>query len=326
MRFQWIANHVNSDQSHGFFYELYRPWRRYQAVVFLKSMGTEFRSLVHRLKNKGIKTAFDLNVDYLTPSSGTFYYQGMAPSEEQHIAAVEMASLCDGVIADSSYLAKVAVRYNNRVAWIPDNIRPDLIRGSSNWRPTTREKINLLWSGEACKLFELLRIQDVLIEYSSYVHLKLVTNSLDGLSKWIGSLRDDFRRMLDKVSYEIIPFTTIERLMEVYSAGGVCIAPRFLDNTYNQGHTEWKITLAMARGRIVLCSEVPSYVDVFERAKGVGIRICRNDEEWRVAFQEVISSDFDWEKEQTGAAKVVEDYYSTEVVAQMHADFLNEIL
>lgn len=325
MRFQWIANYINQTHPYNLHYELYRPWRKYAGVIFLKSMGNKCEYLARKLKSRGVRTIFDTNVDYFTPASGTFYYGGMAPTVEQRQAAIVLAELCDAVIGDSRYLTEVVSKYNSRTKWIPDDIPNDLINCAYSWRPG-QLKLPLLWSGEAIKLFELLLIRDVLIEYSDDVSLKLVTNSLDALDSWYSPYKTQFLELLSQVQHEFIPYTSVEDLMEVYSAGGVCISPRFLDNTYNQGHTEWKITLAMARGRIVLCSEMPSYVDVFERAGGVGIRICKNDEEWRRAFQEVLNSEFDWEQEQQAAMKVVSEYYSTEVVAQMHAYFLNEIL
>ena len=326
MRFEWVARYVNKNRLHTFHYELYRPWRKYAGVIFLKSMGNKCEYLAMKLKSRGVKTIFDTNVDYFTPASGTFYYEGMAPTVKQRRAAIEMAELCDVVIGDSQYLTKVASKYNSRAKWIPDNIRNDLIKSGASWKPKEGSKLPLLWSGQACKLFELLRIKDVLIKYSDRFHLKLVTNSLDDLNRCYQPYREQFLNMLNQVSHQFIKFISIEDLMELYSGGGIYISPRFMDNTYNQGHTEWKITLAMASGRIALCSDVPSYVDVFERAEGVGIRICRNGEEWRRALQEVLSADINWEQEQQAAMKVVKDYYSTKVVAQMHADFLNEIL
>ncbi len=325
MRFGWIAEYVNSHKIHHFHYELYRPWRRYAAIIFLKSMNKSCVELAQNLRRNGTKIIFDVNVDYITPASGTFYYNGMAPTNEQRKAAIEMAELCDAVIGDSKYLAKVASKYNSRTKWIPDNVWNHLITSTSSWK-VGQSKLPLLWSGESIKLFELLLIGGVLIEYSGDISLKVVTNSLGALDSWYPPYKARFLDLLTQVQHEFIPFTSVENLMEVYGAGGVCISPRFLNNTYNQAHTEWKITLAMARGCVALCSEMPSYVDVFERSGGVGIRICRNQDDWRNAFQDVLSSDFHWEKEQLGAAEVVKNYYSTEVVGKSHADFINDIL
>lgn len=325
MRFRWIADHVNKDYAHDFFYELYRPWRKYSAVIFLKSMGKDCLSLIRVLKKDGIATIFDLNVDYLSPAAGTFYYATMAPTEGQRQAASSMVDACDAVIADSSYLMKIASPHNPNTKWISDSVRSDLIVQHSNWRPQANERLPLLWSGESVKLFDLLRIRDVLVEYSSFFHLKIITNSMTSLGTWPEPLRFEFYSMLEQISHQFVPFVSIEMLMDEYSRGGVFISPRFLDNSYNLGHTEWKITLPMARGRVVLCSAQQSYNDVRDRCNGTGIRICSNDEEWRRAFDEVLSDEFSWEKEQQAAISVVRKWYSTPVVCAQHCQFLKDI-
>lgn len=325
MRFGWIAAQVKSE-NRGVVYELYRPWRRYQAVIFLKSMNVTCRRLVQNLKRYGVKTLFDLNVDYLTPAHGEFFYDTMAPRPEQCEAARKMAVCCDGVIGDSSHLAQVAGQYNSRVVWIPDNVRDDLIVDHSNWGPEKGERLPLLWSGESIKLFELLKIKEVLLEFRDKVRLKIVTNSLEVLDRVYEPYRSELQNLLEKVPNEILPFHCVESLLDFYSKGGVSISPRFLCNSYNLGHTEWKISLAMARSRITLCSEQQSYVDLAERAQGRGIRICRTTADWRFAFQEILSKDFAWESEQKGAMQVVLDHYATNVVARNHLQFVRELI
>ena len=111
----------------------------------------------------------------------------------------------------------------------------------------------------------------------------------------------------------------------MYSHGGVFISPRFLDNTYNLGHTEWKITLPMACGRVALGSALPSYLDVAERSAGHGLRICREAAHWRESLDAILSGGFDFESEENAAREVVERHYSTPVVATSHVQFIKEI-
>ena len=117
--------------------------------------------------------------------------------------------------------------------------------------------------------------------------------------------------MLAQVPHEFVTFRSIPELLARYAAGGVLISPRFLDNSYNLGHTEWKITLGMACGRLAFCSPVPSYADVAARSGGRGLRICANDAEWDAALD---------------ARATVEQHYSTPVVAAQHAELLSRLL
>lgn len=325
MRFCWIAECINRGV-HGVRYELYRPWRKYHAVVFLKSMNWESIALQQALHRKGTKTIFDANVDYFSDAVGTFFYDGMAPSKEQQDNARYMAGACDGVIADSSQIAEVVQQFNNNKAIIADNIPDRLITIDSNWCPTKNEPLELVWCGQAIKLFELLAVREVLVAWRDRIVLKIITNSMDYLQKWYPPFRTEFEELLSLVPHRIVPFNSIEALMAEYDAGGVFISPRFLNNSYNLGHTEWKITLPMARGRVVLCSPQPSYCQVAEKTAGKGIRVCHDSAGWHGALRELTEPSFDWISEQRAAADVVQNHYSTTEVAGNHLRFVKKIL
>jgi hypothetical protein len=325
MRFGWIADYVNRNNM-GVLYELFRPWRSYDAVVFLKSMGSACEDLLANLKTRGTKCIFDVNVDYLTPAQGNFYYNGMAPTEMQRMDSLRLVRDCDGIIADSSHLAKVARHNHGNVVWIPDNVRDDLIHATSEWRPRRNERLVLLWSGQLIKMFELLKIKDVLIEYSSRLQLRIITNGTGIPDAWYETYKREFGDLLKKVNCEFITFKSIEALLDVYDTGGIFISPRFLDNSYNLGHTEWKISLAMARGRFVLCSEQPSYMDVDSRAEHRGIRICRTNDDWRNAFENIFADRMDWHTEQKASEAVIRRYYSTSVIGSQHAEYITKFL
>ncbi len=326
MRFGWVAQHVNHLPDRQWIYELYRPWRSYQAVVFIKSMDASCRQLASALRQNRVYTVFDANVDYFTPASGTSYFTGMAPTPNQREESCAMASTCNAVIADSRYLREKVLPYNANVAWIPDNIPDAWVADKSTWRPRQGRKLALLWSGEAVKLFELLRIEPVLRRFREHIRLRLVTGSLDALSRihepWQGRLR----RLLTDLACEVLPFQDILALLALYDQGGVCISPRFLDNSYNMGHTEWKISLAMARGRIALASPQPSYCDLRDRAGGQGVRICAGDMEWDAVLDNMLTGNFSWEEEQGQACAVVRQYYATSVVAADHVDWLTTLV
>ncbi|KKK75478.1 hypothetical protein LCGC14_2873320, partial [marine sediment metagenome] len=208
-----------------------------------------------------------------------------------------------------------------------DNVRDDLIKPNVEWRHNSKEKkLKLLWGGQSIKLFELLRIRKFLESNSRKINLIIVTNSLNAINKWYKPHQKDFEIMLNKVNHSFIPFTTIENILYIYGNGGVFIAPRFLDNTYNLGHTEWKITLAMARGRPVLCSEQPSYVDLAEKTGGRGVFICRSDDDWQRNFENLFRPDFSWINVQKTSASIVKKYYAASVIAKQHADFVARTL
>lgn len=325
MRYGWLADAVNTLESSPARYELYRPWRAYDAIVFLKSMGEKCCTLAERLRGRSV-TVFDANVDYFTPSTGTFYYNDMAPSARQHEQAVTMARQCDGVIGDSLHITEVASKYSRATYCVPDHVRDDLVVHSSSLEWLKQEKLPLLWSGQAHKLFELLAIRTTLEKYASRFRLRLVTNSMAALDKLYEPYRFQLRSLLDKLEWEHILFTSVDGLMKVYDEGGIAISPRFLNNSYNIGHTEWKITLPMARGRFVLCSPQRSYKEVARLSGGGGIKICDDEVAWDRAFTLVLDGHMDWQTEQQSAIGVVRDHYRSSVVAVRHLEFIQSLM
>ncbi len=320
MRFGWIARALAAKQAN---YSLYRPWCRYDAVVFLKSMSAECQLLAQRLRGQGTRVLFDVNVDYFTPASGTFYYRGMAPTVEQTANARRMADLSDALIADSSHLAGVCAQHHKNVRWISDNVNLRIAPPYQAWKPAA--KLDLLWSGEAVKLFELLRIEDVLRKFARRIRLVLVTNDLAALDRWFEPWKSRFEKLLTEIEHEIVPFRSVPELLKIYARGGVFISPRFLDNTYNWGHTEWKIALPMACGRVALGSSLPSYQDVARRSGGAGLRVCADEDAWSVALDDALSGRLDFAAEETAAREVVEKFYETSVVAAAHHEFVAEV-
>ena len=323
MRFGWIAQSLNADPASRVSYSLYRPWQRYDAVIFLKSMNAASQQLAASLRQHGTRVLFDVNVDYFTPAEGTFYYDGMAPTARQTADARRMAELSDALIADSSHLAQICAQHHQQVRWISDNVDMRLVPRYRPWKPGA--KLDFLWSGEAVKLFELLRIEELLRKYSGRIRLVIVTNDLSALDRWFEPWKSRFTNLLAAIEHQIIPFQSVTELLKIYARGGVFISPRFLDNTYNWGHTEWKIALPMACGRVALGSPLRSYREVALRSGGAGIRLCENDVEWHAAFDSILSGDFDFAGEERAAREVVEKHYSTPVVAAAHCEFVADV-
>jgi hypothetical protein len=322
-RYAWLAARVNRTPALGIRHEIYRPWRRPDLVLFLKSMGPRSLALLAASRRGGRPTVFDANVNYYE-RAGREHYAGMLPTPAQQADALAITRAADAVIADSELLLDRVRPHNSRAAWIPDNVETALVPASPPDAAAPRP-LRLLWSGEAVKLFELLAIEDVLVKYAPHAELVVITNALTALRRWPADAAARFRRLLDRVPHRILPYAGIPSLFDVYVQGGVFVAPRFLDNSYNLGHTEWKITLAMACGRLTLCSPVPSYCTVAERAGHRGIRICARDEDWAASLDAILAGQVDLGAEAEAARAVVAGHYATEVVARAHAAFLHAV-
>lgn len=325
MRFAWIANHVNQGSEIG--YELFKPWRKYDAVVFLKSMEMGCDRLLESLKASGVVCVFEANVDYYTLRGNDSLPEEILPSESQRQAAIRMTTSADKVIASSRHLAEICSAWNSRTSWVPDNIPDRWIGGQVSQRPVRGGRLQMWWSGMASKLGDLLEIEKPLRTFSDKIHLHLVTGDLSSaLDRLPDGQGTRLRELLAHLQITIHRFRDVPSLLALYSSGGVIISPRQLANPYNQSHTEWKITLGMAVGLPAIVSPQPSYLDVAKLASHPkAVTICASDADWCDAFGEAMG-EVDFQDRSRASVDVVRSHYASSVVAKMHSREMLELL
>ncbi len=325
MRFRWIAEALEKSGS-DWRYELYRPWRGYAAVVFLKSMGGHCLSLASRLCAAGTCVLFEANVDYYTRFEGEPPLDAMAPGAEQREDAVAMTQSARGVIASSWHLAEVCKAFNPRTAWIPDNVNLSLRPAAVQTEPFREGRLQVWWSGMAAKLFEFLAAEDTFLALADRIHLQLVTDEVEkAKSRWPAAVRERLEHLLARVPHTLHRFRDIRHLLGLYAGGGVIVSPRFLDVPYNLSHTEWKISLGMACELPAIASPVPSYLDLADRSKNGAVAICRTNEEWKSAFENFLSDPSRLRASGAAAFEVVRLHYETGVVARQHAAWIEKM-
>lgn len=328
MRFGWIAGEINRTHSEDLHYELFRPWRRYDAVVFLKSMAAGCLDHARRLKRQGAAVIFEANVDYYSKSEVTLPAGHLQPTSEQREQAVSMTAEASGVIASSSHLASICREWNTRTFHVPDHIPRNLLPSLAGRAPFSGHPLPVWWSGMADKAADLLAAGEALRSMGNRIRLHLVTGNLSSaLSRLDPASAEGVRSLLASVPHTIHPFRSIRDLLRLYaSGGGVIISPRFLENPYNKSHTEWKITLGMACGLPAIASPQSSYLEVRDHAEDPSaVTICNRSKEW----EEALEAALDCRRHATAssaARKAVETHYVTEVVAPRHARAVKSIL
>jgi glycosyltransferase involved in cell wall biosynthesis len=283
--------------------EMYRPDRRYDVVVFVKAMDDRARRERERVQQAGAKAVFDANVNYYEVW-GDYHLPNTEPTEEQRGAAVEMTEQADAVVADSTYILDVVLPLNDRATWIPDNVDLTLFR-----RPRKHgagQPVRLVWSGRSTKaqpLTHLVQLGEALRGF------ELVVVS-DREPPELGALRAALPTSFERFD--------LRRYARTLRTSDVIISPKRLVNGYELGHTEWKITLGMAAGLPALASPQRSYVEAL--ADGGGI-VADSPEEWTAALDVLREAG---RRSELGARgrEVVEERYSTPVVARRYGEFL----
>jgi glycosyltransferase involved in cell wall biosynthesis len=293
----WIDKHCDWCSS-----ELYDPKCRYDAVIFIKVMQPECQEELRRIQEYGGKVVFDANVNYYE-ISGDYSHQ-TPPTPEHQAQAIWMTQHADAVVADSSYIASLARKYNEQVTWIPDNINLQVFSKVRAHR--AKPSLVLGWSGIPSKAHHLLDICPVLAKLKN-AELCLITGQPGDPSV----PPEVLRALRTAVPCRVVRFDE-RRLVQALIGCDVVISPKRLANSYDMGHTELKITVGMALGLPAVASPQQSYQEAISY-KGGGI-IVSSDAEWLDALKRL--EDWTLRREMGERARqTVVEKYSVPVVA-----------
>src|SRR5579883_1865380 len=280
--------------------EMYRPDGRYDAVVFFKTMDARSREEAERVRAYGGKVVFDANVNYYE-IWGSFPIEDTRPTPQQQEEAIAMTTLADWVVADSSYILGVVRRFTDRASWIPDNVDMRRFRRPRHHRPV--RPVRLVWSGVAKKAASLLEIRDALASLAGFELVVVSDAPPPSLPRLGEALPCRYVRWGER------SYARLLRTMDVI------VSPRSLTNSYDLGHTEYKITLGMAAGLPAVASPQQAYVEAIGDSGG-GI-IAADDAAWRDALLTLRDPAVRAEMG-ARAREVVLARYSTPVVARQY--------
>lgn len=293
---------------HGFHNEFYRADSQYDAVVIIKTFTEPVLAEVNRLKAKGTPVIFDANVNYYY-IWGDYPDPKTKPTPDLQRAAIQITCLADAIIADSQYLRDVVMDFNPCVAWIPDNVWPFMFRPASH--AEHQGKLRLIWSGVAFKSNELALLKEVF-------------RTVKGLELWLVS--DGRPPVIDELPPTLpihtFPYSDLYYAWLLGRADAI-ISPRTLNNGYNLGHTEYKISLGMARNLPAIASPQPSYVTALSRGGGI---ICHTPNEWIEALTLLRDDPIQRLAMGKAARQTAESHYLTPVVAAQLAEVIRGVL
>ena len=285
-----------------FLVEIYNPFRKkYEIVIFQKKFDRAALLLAKRLKTSDkAKIVFDINVNYYDLSSKYI-------TKQQHEDAIAFTEIADMVIVPSIFL-------NKQISKLFPDKTVEVIEESINDIFMRKRKINfnlqnpaLIWAGYSHKAFELLLIQDILVDLYDEFRFKIILISDKNPKLVIGKIPIYF----EKFDYSKFP----DQLLK----GDIFIAPRNLTDPYNLGHSFTKIGVAMAVGLPVIASPVPSYI-------GSPAVICEDKKCWKIYLKKMFTDIVFLKKLSIEGRKFVEAHYSTRVVKQKYRDLFKKLL
>jgi hypothetical protein len=219
---------------------------------FFRVINDRLIDIAHGLKKKGKKIVYLLDVNYLEREGDSHWLSRIT---DEHVRTSNIfCGLSDLVLCPSPYLVDVVWRYGHSSAYWP--------QGIDNRHFKAKKEINLsepvlMWCGYSMKT-ELV---------------DEVTNILGARLFVISDKRPElfmpfkFKRW----KYRKVPSYLLE--------GDIGIAPRALDNSYNKGHSSFKILLYLAAGLPVLAAPLSSYSSII--VNGENGFLCQGRQEYK---------------------------------------------
>ena len=167
-----------------------------------------------------------------------------------------------------------------------------------------KQSLMAIWSGQPVKAEELNDILPLLEERN--IPLTVISAKKPKLS----------------CAFNYIPWSYYTFQKTILN-GDFCIAPRKTNNSYDLGHSHFKIGIFLAHGIPAIAPPIPSYSEVIEKTKG-GI-ICDSKKEWAIALDNIIENPKKLFKLSQLALKGMKTY-STENTVKQYIKLFKQLL
>ncbi len=231
-------------QDKDFILELYRPWRKYDIVIFQKAWRKNHHHLAQVLQKNGTRVVLDLNtaIFHIHPESRTFIRE------------------VDHLLVSSPYLLTEAQKLfpEQTISLIEEHIPKVAFSVQKN---ITKDPHVLVYAGYAEKASEILHIKNILKTLREQYAFSLLF-----------LCEKDPQIHITNIECTYIKYQQSHIYKQILQ-GDIFLAPRNLNDPINLGHSFTKIGLPMAVGLPVIASPVPAY-------SGSPALIANTEEEW----------------------------------------------
>ncbi len=286
--------------------ELYRPWKRYDAVIFLKRDSQAFLK-AKKLKAAGTKIMLDVNAHIFDQS---LYGKGFFKNFDQNYfdTVSDFARLSDAITVTSPYLLEQigSLFGPEKVVLLPENI-------PTNHRCQERVErdnnaLHFVYIGYASKAnqISLLAEQFQKLSKNYSLHYTLICERDPKLS-------------IPNIDFTYIPFNNRTLYQNVF-CGDIFLSPRDTSDAYNLAHSFTKIGLPMSLGIPVVASPLPAYEN------SPAVLIGSLDDGWTQAIIHLATDTAFYQKKSDEGIRFCQDNFSPEVTHKKYTDFFSRTL
>jgi glycosyltransferase involved in cell wall biosynthesis len=288
------------NNSKDYFLEIYKPYKKYDLVIFQKYFDKNAYATAKSLKETGTKIILDINVNYYDKS---FLEKELL---YQHKDVIKFTKLADGITTSTTYIRNYIKKIfpKKSVDFIPENITNNFFIET---KKAKKGPLKLTYAGYSTKAKDLLRLKNILKNLRKKYDFSFLFICEKDPKIHISGIKSDFIKYNQKIIHK--------QLLK----GDIFIAPRDLKNPYNLGHSFTKIGYPMAVGLPTIADEVPSYI-------GSPAILCNNKKDWTKALKKLLSNKNIRSKIGKKGIKYVKDNFSTVKVKRLYHQYFSKFI
>lgn len=286
---------INYLESQGIHAEIYKPFKKYKVVFFMKVHRDKTVKRALKVKSQGSYMIMDPYCEFIDDESRA--------QDPERINVLKLTELMDVVNPCGQVQYDMFAPYHKNMNIIGDTVRDDYF--DIRKQHTDTKQVKLIYCGYGKKCRDTLAIENVIKRLQSEYGVKMLylTNGDPNISE---------------LEYEYELYDQ-RRVCEQYCMGDIMIAPRPMEGIEHLSHSNTKIAYPMSVGLPVVASPVPSYLD----SPAV---ICRTEEEWYVELKKLISDSEYRKKLGEESRQFMLDNYSMSHIGQIYIDMIKDHL
>lgn len=276
-------------------------------VIFIRRQDNQSQFILQNLRRLMVKTVFLTGVNYYE-RTGNLTKVDRSVSLDQIKNCISMTYNSNAVLVSSQFLKERASRYNPNVYYIPDSIDMHHFLFKKNAHDYDKDELILVWCGVSVKAWVLNILKDAIKDLP--LRLLVISDKKPDL---------DVPFEFEKFDYHTFPQTILR--------GDICVCPRVLDNSYDMGHSNFKINVFLAQGIPAFVSPQESYEEVFQigsEKRPIG-QIIEQPSDWKKMFIKALDNRDTLKKASFNAIEKVRPY-STERVLEQYEKMFKQLL
>lgn len=235
-------------------------------AIVIRREDYTIQQVARLLKRRGVKVVYDINVNYYERWGENI---DKTVSEKQVKQSIKMTQTADTIFTASRYIHKIASDYNKNSNYLPDSVNLKHFCKMKTYPDEIKKPLKLIWSGINLKTEDLKILKEAIEGLPAILHIISDRKSEIGIpynfTKW---------------EYQSFPDAILQ--------GDLCISPKPMRNSYDMGHSYFKIAVFLAQGLPVIASPLPSYNEII--TKGKNGFIAESEGDWEDYISQIVKN------------------------------------